>query len=87
MKTQRASSGEIEAFTFRIAEVHQRLTETNNRLRSVTDRLFGPENQAGQCGEAYPEPQGLLQNMQAALSLFEDEVARTKEVADRLGRL
>jgi hypothetical protein len=78
---------EMDVLTERVAALHKRVIETNKTLNDTADRLWGSEAQCGQAGDESPTPNGLIEQMQIALSIFERDIMATQAAANRLARL
>jgi len=85
--TPRTIANEMETLTERVAAMHKRVIETNQSLNDTADRLFGVEAQCGQAGGESPAPNGLIEQMQIALSIFERDIMACQAAANRLARL
>lgn len=80
-------TNEMEVLTERVAALHKRVIETNRTRNDTADRLWGPEAQCGQAGGELPAPNGLIEQMQIALSIFERDIMATQAAANRLAWL
>lgn len=83
----RTQTSEIEELINRVGAVNRRLGETINSMEETANRVLGAWPDNGENVECSPMPNGLISSFNHVLDLFERDVARANDLANRLARL